>query len=385
LKKILVLGCLSIMIVFFIECTGGYQADTNDSRGANYAGSRTCISCHKNVADAYAHNGHFGASAKVDSVYLKNITKMALRDTIKYSHDQQVVVSQQDNDVYQSYYKGDKLLNSQKIDIAFGSAEKAQTYAYWKDSQLYELPGTYLANPKMWTNSPGFPIDHPYFTRVIPSRCFECHASYVQTKQERDGSLLQLKEVYNESSIIYGIDCERCHGPAALHVKFQQENPNVKTAKFITSVTSLSVQQQLDMCGTCHAGDPVRLNSIFNFIPGDTLSKYYLNFSSGSSEPDVHGMQLQLLRLSKCFQKSQLTCNTCHSPHRSQENALNANNTCISCHQQVTHTTKINTAENNCISCHMPLRPSKSLDFNNQAGKNNIQYMLRTHRIAVYP
>ena len=383
MKKLLVLACVLISIFLFVECAGGYHT-TNDSRGADYAGSKACISCHQNIAASYTHNNHYATSAKVDAPYLKDITRLPLHDSIHYGQDQQLVISQSDNDVYQAYYRKGQLVNSEKINIAFGSGEKAQTYAYWKDNQVYELPGTYLANPKMWTNSPGFPMSNPYFKRIIPSRCFECHASYVQTKQQRDGSLLQVKELYDEASLIYGIDCERCHGPAAAHVKFQQENPGVKKAGFITSVKSLSVQQQLDMCGTCHAGDPVALNSIFNFRPGDTLSKFYLSFTGGSSEPDVHGMQLQLLRLSKCFQKSQLTCNSCHSPHGLETGTINPNSTCVSCHQQVIHPANVKIASNDCITCHMPLRPSKSLDFNNQAGTNNIQYMLRTHRIAIY-
>ena len=210
------------------------------------------------------------------------------------------------------------------------------------------------------------------------------HTSFVQAKQEREGNLLQVKEVYNPSSIIHGIDCERCHGPAAQHVKFQEENPAVKQAKFITSIKSLTRQQQLDMCSTCHAGDPVKLKSIFNFVPGDTLSKYYLFFKGSSGEPDVHGMQLQLLQLSKCFQLSKMTCITCHTTHQSQQDKESIINKCINCHQQVNHTIDIKATNNTCITCHMPLRSSKSLDFNNETEANNIKYMLRTHRIAVY-
>jgi hypothetical protein len=273
------------------------------------------------------------------------------------------------------------------MDIVFGSGKNAQTYGYWKDSQLYELPLTYLSKLRIFTNSPGYPIDRPYYTRVIPSRCLECHASFVNAKQVREKALLKMNEKFESSSLVNGIDCERCHGPGAEHVEFQKSNPDIKEAKFITKIKSLGRQQQLDLCASCHSGNPVEMRSIFTFKPGDTLSKYYLLFTNGSAEPDVHGMQLQLLESSKCFRQSNMTCITCHEPHQSKENIQAIILTCTSCHaQSLQHAARMNTGnDNNCITCHMPLRPSKSLDFNNQTTGNNIAYMLRTHRIAVYP
>jgi hypothetical protein len=270
------------------------------------------------------------------------------------------------------------------MDIAFGSAENAQTFAYWHNDQLFELPLTYLTTSNTWTNSPGFPIDKPYFTRVIPSRCLECHTSFVSVREEREGTLLKIDEKFNPNTIIFGIDCERCHGPAAKHVQFHQENPDFKRAKFITSIKSLSRQQQVDVCAACHSGDPVTMKSIFAFTPGDSLSKYYLYYTAGRNEPDVHGMQLQSLQLSKCYQHSMMTCMTCHSPHQSEKGNQMIINKCISCHQQSNHTIQMKEENKNCISCHMPLNSSKTLDFNNATKGNNIPYMLRTHRIAIY-
>ncbi|MFT4154477.1 multiheme c-type cytochrome [Parafilimonas sp.] len=382
-KKSMIVCSIFIALFFFIKCSDD-QAVSKDPRGIQFAGSAACMSCHKDVMNAYMHNSHFNASAQADYNHLSSMVNTA-NNTTSFINGQKVVLNSHDTGLYQTYYRQNQLIQSAKTDIAFGAAVKAQTYAYWKGSQLYQLPLTYLTNEKIWTNSPGFPIDHPYFNRVIPSRCLECHASFVQVKEEREKGLLQIKQVYNPASIVYGIDCERCHGPAAQHVKFQQENPGIKEAKFIISIKSLSRQQQVDMCGTCHSGDPVEVQSIFNFMPGDPLSKYYMLYNGGASgEPDVHGMQLQLLQMSKCYQKSKMTCMTCHSPHQSQETTQAMINQCISCHQQVTHTIDIKATGNNCITCHMPLRPSKSLDFNNETETNKIQYMLRTHRIAVY-
>ncbi|MEX6690481.1 multiheme c-type cytochrome [Danxiaibacter flavus] len=381
MKKGLVICCLAVILVIFITCTD--QAGTGDARGDMYAGAATCVSCHKNIADLYSHDHHFNSSGTADPNDLRRIITDS-NNTVQFINGQRIVLSEQGATFYQTSYKGSQLIHAEKMDVVFGSAIKAQTFGYWKDSQLYQLPLTYLTKEKLWTNSPGFPVDHPYFTRPIVSRCLECHASFARVSEKREGNLLRTKQVYDPSLIIYGIDCERCHGPAAEHVKFHSENPAVKQAKYITSIKALSRQQQLDLCGTCHSGDPVNIRSIFNFKPGDTLSKYYVFYSGASGEPDVHGMQSQLLQLSKCFKQSQMTCSNCHATHQAESTQLFIDQ-CTACHQQVKHTVDIKTAGNNCITCHMPLRPSKSLDFNNETEAHNIRYMLRTHRIAVYP
>ncbi len=381
-KTLFVICFLTIILICFLKCSN-HSSSSNDPRGGLYAGSQTCISCHKNIADSYFHNNHFKTSGKASYSALKNLIDSA-NSTINFINNQKIVLTEKDTSFFQSYLENNQMIRSERMDIAFGSAEKAQTFAYWNNHQLFQLPLTYLTSSNTWTNSPGFPIDKPYFTRVIPSRCLECHTSYVKVTEEREGTLLKVDEKFDPNTIIFGIDCERCHGPAEKHVQFHQENPDFKTAKFITSIKSLSRQQQVDLCGTCHSGNPVTLNSIFAFTPGDTLSKYYLFYSAGKFDPDVHGMQLQSLQLSKCYQQSMMTCMTCHEPHQSVKDNQIMINKCVSCHTQSEHAIQMKTEKQNCISCHMPLRPSRSLDFNNETQGNNIPYMLRTHRIAIY-
>jgi hypothetical protein len=281
-----------------------------------------------------------------------------------------------------------------KIDVAFGSGEKAQTYAYWKDNALLELPLSYFVSIHGWANSPGFTASHANFNRVIQSRCFECHASYISKEYTQSGTLA-VSEKLDGNAAIYGIDCERCHGPAAKHVEFQQENPGSKKALYISSINSLSRQQQLDLCSVCHSGnDRSASASLFAFVPGDTLSNFYFpDFESNRAEPDVHGKQLQLLQMSTCYQKSNLTCGTCHSTHNNTDNpAALFISKCMNCHQASAHAVQyMNAALNNtgnssknCIDCHMPLQSSKAIYSNGGTAQKDIAYYLRTHKIAVY-
>lgn len=197
-----------------------------------------------------------------------------------------------------------------------------------------------------------------------------------------------MSEKLASNSIIFGIDCQRCHGPAAEHVQFHQDNPSVKEAKFIVSIKSLSRQQKLDLCASCHSGNDLDVQrTLFAFRPGDTLANFYLpHFGTGGTNPDVHGRQMQLLRSSKCLQQSSMTCTTCHNTHEPEENKqATFIAKCMACHESSPHAVQLKTSSSSCIDCHMPLQVSKSLDFNNGTETRSIPFMLRTHRIAIYP
>ena len=147
-------------------------------------------------------------------------------------------------------------------------------------------------------------------------------------------------------------------------------------------------QQKLDMCASCHSGNDLDVQrSLFALKPGDTLANfYYPHFGTGGAEPDVHGKQMQLLESGKCFQQSKMTCTSCHNTHQPEDKKIAsfiAN--CKTCHQAPKHSLPVITSSKTCIDCHMPLEVSKSLDFNKGTERKSIPYLLRTHRIAIYP
>jgi hypothetical protein len=384
-KIVAVIASLAVLFAFFIQCSGN-NGSGNDARGSLYAGSETCMSCHQDIANSYQHTNHYKTSAPASAEELKKYTNV-VSNNFYYGDSDMVSLQQKHDRYYQAHVVKGQTARSEQLDIAIGSAEKAQTYAYWRNGQLLQLPLTYFTATESWTNSPGYPIQKPYFDRVILSRCLECHASYVKKTDIKTGPL-QMSEKLAPASIVFGIDCERCHGPAAKHVEFHLDNPRERQPSSIKSIKSLSRQQKLDMCASCHSGNDLDVQrSLFAFRPGDTLANfYYPHFGSGSAEPDVHGKQMQLLQSSKCFKLSTLTCMTCHDTHRPEENkreVLIAK--CMACHQNSPHALQARTASKTCVDCHMPLQASKSLDFSNGTEKKSIRYLLRTHRIAIYP
>lgn len=256
---------------------------------------------------------------------------------------------------------------------------------------------SYFSALHSWTNSPGYDTERIDFTRPIVRRCMECHSSYINELPNPNLSLTNRAVEFDKSSLIYGIDCERCHGPAANHVNFHTQFPEVKKAKYITTYNALTRQQKLDACAVCHSGNKdVFIRSAFVFKQGDTLAKFKEhNFAQQNTNPatlDVHGNQNGLLSSSKCFVMSNMNCNTCHNVHKKESgNLVLYSQRCMSCHTTANHNVckllpKLgDVIKKNCIDCHMPVKPSNMIQVEANGSKLKVPYLVRTHRIAIYP
>jgi len=390
-RILLILGAMAIVIVILSRCMNTAGRLPVDIRGEGYTGAATCVKCHKDLAQNYAHSAHgLTSQPAID----KQILQVFAADSNNFNYDphQKVTVEKRDSGLYQVAYVDGKEVRAQKFDMVFGSGEKAFTYAYWQGKKLYEQPLSYFAAINNWAISPGFNKNTFYYDRAITSRCLECHASYVETTVTQK-TAFERDEDMEKGTLIYGIDCERCHGPGKQHVVFHMENPEEKTAKFITLYKTLSRKQKMDACGVCHSGNTlVAQKSVFGFKPGDNLDDYYSQdfVGFGGGNPDVHGNQTSMLMGSNCYRKSEsMTCQSCHSTHENIKGNLSIySQRCISCHQTTRHSKEtlakgVLTA--NCIDCHMPKEPSKLITFQ-QAGKDHLSaYMLRSHHIAIYP
>jgi hypothetical protein len=368
----------------------GPAAAVTDMRGKRYAGSDACAGCHKNIHANYEHTEHAHTSWPVKD-FPADIRKPS--DTFYFSENNKVIIEKRDSGIFQVAYEGDVATIAKRFDIGFGSGEKAYTFGYWEGKNLNELPLSYFTTIHQWANSPGFPQRKAYFERPIIRRCFECHSSFVAPDLKQTESFSNVRKL-DPATVIYGIDCERCHGPAAEHVSFHQQNPSVKESHNMVSWKTLSREQRLDACGVCHSGNDLTTQfTTFAFKPGDTLSNfYYPEFGPPAANPDVHGKQVQLLSASQCFIKSKaLECSSCHNSHDGKEKNMTVYaQQCINCHQNAKHPAALtaslgNAITDKCIDCHMPNEASKIIGFR-EKGKDEIShYFLRTHRIAIYP
>jgi len=388
-NRLLRFGVFAIPLVFvFVQCFN--LTTKEDPRGKEYAGSATCVSCHKDIYGSYLHTAHFIASAPADRNSIQGSFVKGSNEFI-FNSRTRVVMDKRASGAYQITYENGRSTQAERFAITFGGV-KGQTYAYWFGNELFQLPISYVENVHKWVNSPGYDANEPDYERMITPQCLGCHMSYAKVEPGKLPIFSSHPEGFDRNSFIYNIDCERCHGPAAEHVKFQTENPDIKEAKYIATYKSLSREQKINMCAVCHSGaNNMMIKPTFGFKPGDTLRSYMKivpsNLSSNYKDIDVHGDQRGMLATSKCFVMSNMDCATCHNTHQNERNDMLLYATrCLTCHNAGTsHPCKMadqlstGLLKNNCIACHMPASPSKLI----VAGREGA--MVHTHHIAVYP
>lgn len=386
-----ILVSLCCFVVLFSQCLQEPEKSP-DPRGSAYAGAQRCVGCHQTIAAGFADVAHAAS------------TRLASRQSIKgsfakdsnvfvYHKGLQVAAERRGDGFYQVAYSHDTPRQAERIDIVVGSGRKAQTYLYWYGDQVFQLPLSYSVTAGSWANSPNYPPHQVRFDRNIPIGCFECHASYIaRTATSAAGT--RLTDHFDKNRFVTGIDCERCHGPAAHHADFHEQHPQERSPRFMTTIRSLARQNRVEACAICHSGINRTVQSTFSFEPGSPLRHYMYQDTAApdAKAVDVHANQYQLLRASACFQKSgMLDCSSCHNVHTVERDDLALfSRRCMSCHQPDGHNfcplaPQLGKGiEKNCIDCHMPSQPSKFISLLSQGQQTPTPDFIRTHYIAVY-
>jgi hypothetical protein len=277
----------------------------------------------------------------------------------------------------------EELSRTERFDIVVGSGRKGQTYLYWNEDQLFELPVSYWTGLDAWVNSPGYTDGTAEFDRPILPRCLECHASSFESNAPPDNR-------FKASGLVLGISCERCHGPGSEHIaRFRSAAaPKAPADTAIVNPAKLSRARQIDVCALCHAGAGQPLAPSGTFTPGDELS-HFLAFAKyePSDHIDVHASQVQLLEKSRCFQSTTtLTCITCHNVHAPQRDADSFSSVCMTCHKLEScgkFKAMGHAIDNRCVDCHMPLQQTGKII--SKVEGQAVQPQVRNHQIAIYP
>ena len=379
LLAILVYGCLSS------RCTRSTDTEAPEtSEESLYAGSMACKNCHEGVFKSQQLTPHHLTSQLPDSASIKGSFEEG-KNVFFYSPERFVVMHKKDSAFFQTLYSRGKKIKSKSIDLVFGSGVRGQAYLTWQDSALYQLPIGYFTFVNTWANSPGF-SNRPIFNRTITARCLECHSTFFK-------KILSVEppEHFSKKEILLGIECEKCHGPGIKHVNFHQQNRQAKEGEFIVSFKNFSRKQELDFCRSCHGGRLFPKKPAFTFKAGDDLGGYF-HVDSVQPPLDSHGNQYGMLRLSKCFLQSDMTCLTCHQVHENQKGkVVDFSNRCMTCHREGTNSfckTKklaVSQLKQNCIQCHMPEKNSNSVRMLLEGEDIPMPARMHVHTIAFYP
>jgi hypothetical protein len=390
-RSTIILSITTLSVLLLVRCMHQESHDsgvvTEVSGWDRFAGSASCEGCHRDIYQHHLKTAHYLTSRPPIEQYIRgNFTPG--KNNFYFNDGVKIAMEKRDSSFYQvKYIDGIEKL-ARRFDIIFGSGKKGQTFLNWYNNILLQLPITYFTATGQWSNSPGFP-DKAVYNRPVTSRCMECHTTYAYKISDDN----KLPEEFNRNKIVYGVDCEKCHGAAAAHVRFQTEHPQETKAKYIVNPASLSRRQNIDMCALCHGGSLSKTKPSFTFGPGDTLSKYFLidTVAKDANDIDVHGNQYGLLAASKCFKNSSMTCSSCHIAHESETGNLALfSQRCMNCHNSghvkiCKITSRIGASiALNCIDCHMPEQPSRAIAVLLQGATSPTPALMRSHYIKIY-
>ena len=348
----------------------------NHNDNVSYVGKETCKECHFDIYNSFVNTGmgqSFDVATKSKSVLDDNNNPL-IYDEIK-------------NLYYQPIWKKDslyllefrlenkdtthKLL--QKIDFVIGSGQHTNSHLFNINGYIHQAPYTFYTQKGEADLPPGYENgQNSRFSREIGLECMSCHNAY---PNHVENSLNKYEFIPN------GIDCERCHGAGEAHVNEKRKGIFVDIENeidySIVNPAKLDKELQFDVCRRCHLQGTSVLKNGKNwddFKPGthlsETMETYLPKYEN--DESFIMASHVDRLQQSKCYTKGEITCISCHNPHKSvtTQSDNDFNKKCMECHSVCEG--KVENLD--CISCHMP--KSSSTDIPHVS--------ITDHKIAVH-
>ena len=347
---------------------------------SEYVGSRVCATCHPSVYESYQEVGMARSFNRIEGV--QPIEDWTQDNSFHHeASDQYFEMSQRDGRYFQRRYKLDASENEihafeKEIEFILGSGNKERDYFYLSDAgELIQFPAVWYADEGAWGMAPGYDrADHDGFSRRVEYRCFFCHNAYPDLPE--DWTRYEGRRPRLTADLPSGIGCERCHGPGSEHVELASGGDRATRLRAsIINPARLGRKLQLDICMQCHLETSSSLlpdvvvkegRGIFSYRPGEPLEDYVAVFdyppAAGRDEFNiVH--QAYRLRKSLCFASSEMTCTSCHDPHRvPQDPATFFKAKCLDCHRSADDCREARGVReangDDCVACHMPQRPT---------------------------
>jgi Flp pilus assembly protein TadD len=238
------------------------------------------------------------------------------------------------------------------VAFVIGSGSHAAGYLIEIGGHLFQSPLCYYTSRRAYGLAPGYEnVAEPDFTRPVGEECVVCHS----------GRALYLPGTVNRYApgvfADEAISCERCHGPAAEHLRRPVAGSIVNPAKLPLAARD-SVCEQCHLSGVTRVLNPGR--SFSDFRPGQRLEEVFTVYTA--AKPSGRAFRVishaEQLAQSACARGSQgrLWCGTCHNPH-AQTSPQSFNGRCLSCHRTALATS--HPAGEDCVGCHMTRRQAQ--------------------------
>jgi predicted CXXCH cytochrome family protein len=363
-------------------------------RRDEYASSDSCRACHPDQYASWQHSFH------------RTMTQLATPQSVRGNFEN--VSLQLNGETYRLERRGNEfwadLPNPDGPGggpAASGHAPRVQRrvtmvtgshhmQAYWVENghgnQQMNLPFTYLLELNRWAPRRNVFLLDPKQTNLIQVwnvGCIDCHSTAGQP-----GSGPGQIDFASRAAEL-GIACEACHGPAAAHIRLNEDplrryrmHGNPADESSIVNPARLSTKRASEICGRCHSvhvpkDEDLWLKAGEHYQPGEDLEAALqvlrrprsnanrLSLFWGDGMIRVSGREYNGLIKTACYVKGDLSCLSCHSMHRSSPTnqlatAMESNAACLPCHtrfgQQLEKHTHHSAGSSGslCYNCHMP-------------------------------
>jgi hypothetical protein len=321
-----------------------------------FAGAAACAGCHPRESKEFAKTGHARALSRGDSDETVQLLAGRTASVPVPGQTSPMTVQFRQENGYLWAETSSEPTDAVPVHWWFGSGRAGMTpvtiirdnagrsrllehhISWFRDGDLFALtpghqPKADATGIEQFGDASG-----PSNVRI----CFSCHTT----------SFTYESSQFDPSSVVAGIQCERCHGPRKQHVQVKLQSLTTAPA---ASPPKRTARQQISDCGECHR----RPDEIHDPITPDnaTLARF----------PSVGLVQ------SKCYlateSKATFTCLTCHDPHRADHPSESFyENRCNDCHNprlgRDATVCSVNSGTSGCIGCHMPkVRLHEHLEF----------------------
>jgi len=346
----------------------------------DYVDPATCAGCHAEIAADYAETG------MAQAFYRPRADRMVedfAANNVFYHEPSQRRYAMIERDG--RYFQRRSQLDGQgretnvvekEVHYVMGSGNHARTYLHqYPNGKLVQLPlGWYSERGGFWAMNPGYDQPrHAGFRREIGFECMFCHNAYNPIEP---GSDAPGRDPLFPGTLAEGIDCQRCHGPGRRHVEAVANGAGEgEIRQAIFNSAHESRERQLEVCMQCHLETTSRRlpfsivrfdRAAFSYRPNEPLASYTLHFDHEPGPEREKKYEIAhaayRLRKSECFAKSEMTCTTCHDPHRArrgEEATLHYAEVCRSCHENTLSSGIASGGHRDdadCMSCHMVKR-----------------------------
>lgn len=343
---------------------------------ATYVGRQSCVQCHQNQAQLFAHSHHdkamdvatpetvLGDFNNAELTYF-DVTSRMYRDGERY------MIRTEGPDGKLADFEVKYVLGVAPLQNYMVEFDRPRNMPENEISRLQvlrvawntlEKKWFYLPPPDVYDKLP--PDDDLHWTGVAQrwnTMCADCHSTNVA--KNFDTQSLRYHTTFSEIDV----SCEACHGPGSTHVQLAEAKSLFWDRKLGYGLTAklkgASAEPQLQVCAECHARRELIAGG---YEPGDNYWDHYSTeligrmtyHADGQIEDEVfeHGSFLQ----SKMYHKG-IRCTDCHDPHSAQPKH-DGNKLCTSCHQHpagkydspLHHHHQDGGTGASCVGCHMP-------------------------------